>query len=128
LVSAGVQTTFHVPLWIVVISAGAMALGTAMGSWRLIRTLGSGFFKVRPVHGFTTQVASASVILAAAVLGGPVSTTQVVSSAIMGVGSAERLSKVRWTTGGQIALTWLITIPSAAVLAALLALILRRLV
>jgi len=127
LVSARVQPTFRVPLWVIVISAGAIALGTAMGSWRLIHTLGNKFFQVRPVHGFTTQVASAGVILAAAILGGPVSTTQVVSSAIMGVGSAERLSKVRWATGGQIVVAWLITIPFTAILAALLTLILRRL-
>jgi PiT family inorganic phosphate transporter len=126
LVSGGVQPTFHVPLWVIVLSAGAIALGTAMGSRRLIHTLGSKLFKVRPVHGFTTQVASASVILVAAILGGPVSTTQVVSSTIMGVGSAERLSKVRWSTGGQIALAWLTTIPFAAILAAILAVLLRR--
>jgi PiT family inorganic phosphate transporter len=126
LVLGGVQPTFHVPLWVIALCAGAIALGTAMGSWRLIRTLGSKFFRVRPVHGFTTQIAAASVILAAAVLGGPVSTTQVVSSAIMGVGSAERLSKVRWATGAQIAIAWLTTIPFAAILAAILAILLRR--
>ncbi len=126
LVSTGVLETFHVPLWVIAICAGAIALGTATGGWRLIRTLGTKFFKVRPVHGFTTQVASASVILTAAVLGGPVSTTQVVSSAIMGVGSAERLSKVRWGTAGQIVMAWLTTIPVSALLSAGLALILRR--
>jgi PiT family inorganic phosphate transporter len=126
LVSAGVLPTFHVPLWVITICAGAIALGTATGGWRLIRTLGSKFFKIRPVHGFTTQIASASVILTAAILGGPVSTTQVVSSAIMGVGSAERLSKVRWGTAGQIVTAWLTTIPVSAALAAGLALILRR--
>jgi PiT family inorganic phosphate transporter len=126
LVAGGVQPTFQVPLWVIALCAGSIALGTATGSRRLIRTLGSKFFKVRPVHGFTTQVASASVILAAAILGGPVSTTQVVSSAIMGVGSAERLSQVRWSTGGQIALAWLTTIPFAAIVAAMLVVLLRR--
>ncbi len=126
LVSAGALPAFHVPLWVVTICAAAIAAGTATGGWRLIRTLGSKFFKVRPVHGFTTQVASASVILGAALLGGPVSTTQVVSSAIMGVGSAERVSKVRWGTAGQIVIAWLTTIPFAAILAAALAVILRR--
>jgi PiT family inorganic phosphate transporter len=126
LVSAGVLPTFHVPLWVITICAGAIALGTATGGWRLIKTLGSKFFKIRPVHGFTTQVASASVILSAAILGGPVSTTQVVSSAIIGVGSAERLSKVRWGTAEQILAAWLTTIPVAAILAAGLALVLRR--
>jgi PiT family inorganic phosphate transporter len=126
LVSAHVIPTFHVPLWVITVCAVAIAAGTATGGWRLIKTLGSKFFKVRPVHGFTTQVASATVILSAALLGGPVSTTQVVSSAIMGVGSAERVSKVRWGTAGQIVLAWLTTIPFAAILAAGLAVILRR--
>ena len=126
LVSAGVLPTFHVPLWVIAICAAAIAAGTATGGWRLIKTLGSKFFKVRPVHGFTTQVASAAVILSAALLGGPVSTTQVVSSAIMGVGSAERVSKVRWGTAGQIVIAWVTTIPFAAILAAGLAVILRR--
>ncbi len=126
LVSAGAIDSFQVPLWVIFASASAIALGTWTGGWRLIKTLGSKFFKVRPVHGFTTQVTSASVILAAALLGGPVSTTQVVSSAIMGIGSAERLSKVRWGTAQQIAIAWLTTIPVAAILAAILAVILRN--
>jgi len=126
LVSAGVLPAFQVPRWVIAVCAIAMALGTATGGWRLIHTLGTKFFKVRPVHGFTTQVASAGVIIVAAILGGPVSTTQVVSSAIMGVGSAERLSKVRWSTGGQIVLAWLTTIPFAAILAAILIVLLRR--
>lgn len=125
LVSAGVIPTFQVPLWVIVLSASAIALGTWTGGWRLIRTLGSKFFKVRPIHGFTSQITSATVILTAAFLGGPVSTTQVVSSAIMGIGSAERISKVRWSTGGQILITWLTTIPFAGILAAIFAIMLR---
>jgi len=125
LVLAGQQSAFQVPLWVTALCAGAMALGTAIGSRRLIHTVGSKFFRVRPVHGFTTQVASASVILAAALLGGPVSTTQVVSSTIMGVGAAERLSKVRWAMGGQVVVAWLATIPLTGVLAAVLAIFLR---
>lgn len=126
LVSTGTLDSFQVPLWVVALCAAALALGTASGGWRLIRTLGSRFFKVRPVHGFAAQAASAAVILGAAILGGPVSTSQVVSSAIMGVGAAERPSKVRWGTGGQVALSWLATIPITALLAALAALLLRR--
>jgi inorganic phosphate transporter, PiT family len=126
LVSAGLLQEFKVPLWVVAACAGAIALGTATGGWRLIRTLGGKFYKVRPVHGFTTQIASAGVILGAAILGGPVSTTQVVSSAILGVGAAERVSKVRWGVAEQIALAWLTTMPVAALLAAGLAVILRR--
>jgi len=117
LLATGVIPEFKVPLWVVGLSAGAIALGTAFGGWRLIRTLGRGFFTIRPLHGFTTQIGSASVILGAALLGGPVSTTQVVSSAIMGSGSAERLSKIRWRVARQIAITWISTIPATAVVA-----------
>lgn len=125
LVSAKVLPTFEVPPWVVAISATAIALGTATGGWRLIKTLGSKFFRLRPVHGFTTQVSAAGVILGAALVGGPVSTTQVVSSAIMGIGSAERVSKVRWGTAQYMIFTWLTTIPVAALLAAGFQLVLR---
>ncbi|MCX7838356.1 MAG: inorganic phosphate transporter [Anaerolineae bacterium] len=126
LVSAGVLKEFHVPFWVIVVSAAAIALGTWLGGWRLIKTLGGKFFKIRPIHGFTAQFTSASVILSASLLGGPVSTTQVVSSAIMGVGSAERLSKVRWGVAGQIVTAWFTTIPAAALMAAMVALVLRQ--
>jgi len=125
LVSAKVIPTFQVPLWVIAASAGAIALGTWTGGWRLIRTLGGKFYKIRPVHGFTAQIASTSVILGAALLGGPVSTTQVVSSVIIGVGSAERVSKVRWGVAGQIVMAWLTTIPVSAVLAAIIAMIIH---
>lgn len=112
LVIAGVQSTFEVPLWVIVACASAIGLGTAVGGWQLIKTLGSKFYKIRPVHGFTSQATSAIVILAASLLGGPVSTTQVVSSSIMGVGAAERMSKVRWGVAGEIVTAWIITIPA----------------
>jgi len=120
LVTAGYLTHFYVPSWVIALSAGAIALGTALGGWRLIRTLGGKFYKIRPVHGFSSQVTSATVILGASLVGGPVSTTQVVSSSIMGVGSAERLSKVRWGVAGNIAVAWLVTIPATALVAAAL--------
>lgn len=119
LVAAGVLTRFRVSLWVIGASAGAIALGTAVGSWRIIRTLGGRFYKIRPVHAFASQTASAAVILGAALLGGPVSATQVISSTILGAGSAERLSKVRWGVAGNILTAWLLTIPASAVLAAL---------
>jgi PiT family inorganic phosphate transporter len=118
LVITGYLPAFEVPFWVIVISAGAIALGTALGGWRLIRTLGGKFYKIRPVHGFASQFTSAFVILAASLVGGPVSTTQVVSSSIMGVGAAERLSKVRWGVAGEIAVAWLITIPATILVAA----------
>lgn len=114
---------FHVPWWVIVISAGAIAAGTAMGGWRLIRTLGGKFYKIRPVHAFGAQLTSAAVILGAALLGGPVSTTQVVSAAIMGNGAADRISKVRWTAGRDIVIAWFLTIPVSALLAGTLYLI-----
>lgn len=125
LVSGGLLNTFEVPFWVVAASAGAIALGTATGGWRLIRTLGGKFYKIRPVHGFSTQFTAAGVILGAALLGGPVSTTQVVGSAIAGVGAAERVNKVRWGVLGNIALAWVFTIPATAGVSALLYLLIK---
>lgn len=124
LVSAGVQETFFVPFWVIFVSAAAIALGTATGGWRLIRTLGGRIYKIRPVDAFSSQAASGSVILTAALLGGPVSTTHVVSSAIMGVGAADRISKVRWEVGKEMAITWIVTIPTTIALSGFLYLIL----
>lgn len=118
LVSAGVLSEFAVPRWVIVVSAGAIALGAALGGWRIIRTLGGRFYRIRPVHGLTAQLSAGMVILVAALLGGPVSTTHVVSSAILGVGSGERVSKVRWGVAREIAWAWLLTIPLNALLAA----------
>ena len=123
MVTTGYAAEFHVPWWVIAMSASAIALGTATGGWRLIKTLGGKFFKIRPVHAFGSQLTSASIILVAALLGGPVSTTQVVSSAIMGAGSADRLSKVRWHVARDIAVAWVLTIPVAALLAAILYLV-----
>ena len=118
MVTTGYVSEFQVPWWVITISAGAIALGTLTGGWRLIRTLGGKFYKIRPVHAFGSQFTSAGIILGAALMGGPVSTTQVVSSAIMGAGSADRVSKVRWTVARDIAVAWVLTIPVAALLAA----------
>jgi PiT family inorganic phosphate transporter len=118
LVTGGVLKEFAVPTWVIIACAGMISLGTALGGWRLIRTLGARFYKIRPLDGFTAQLASASVILIASLFGGPVSTTQVVSSSIMGVGAAERLNKVRWGVAQEIAVAWLLTIPITALLGA----------
>jgi len=128
LVAAGFQKTFEVPIWVIAASAGSIAFGTALGGWRLIRTLGARIYKIRPIHGFTSQAASATVIFTAALLGGPVSTTQVVGSAIMGAGAAERISKVRWQVGREMITTWLLTIPTTAALSALFYLILNSVI
>jgi PiT family inorganic phosphate transporter len=118
MVTTGYIAEFRVPWWVITLSAGAIAVGTLAGGWRLIKTLGGKFYKIRPVHAFSSQLTSAGIILGAALLGGPVSTTQVVSSAIMGVGSADRVSKVRWAVARDIAVAWVLTIPIAALLAA----------
>ena len=118
LVIGGYLQEFTVPLWVIVMCAGMIAFGTSVGGWSLIRTLGGKFFKIRPVDGFAVQVASASVILTASLIGGPVSTTQVVSSAIMGVGAAERANKVRWHVAQEIITAWVLTIPASAAVGA----------
>jgi PiT family inorganic phosphate transporter len=118
LVIGGVLPAFQVPFWVITVSAAAIAIGTSLAGWRLIRTLGAKFYKIRPLHSFSTQLSSAGVILAASFFGVPVSTSQVVSSAIIGVGSAERASKVRWSVAEEIITAWLITIPASGLLAA----------
>ncbi len=118
LVAGGVLKVFEIPTWVVVVCASMISLGTAIGGWRLIRTLGGKFFKIRPIDGFTSQLTSAAVIIGASLVGGPVSTTHVVSSAIMGCGTAERANKVRWNVAQEIAIAWLLTIPASAAVAA----------
>jgi len=118
LVISGVLPSFKVPTWVIASSAGAIALGTALGGWRLIRTLGGRFYKIRPLHSFATQLTSSLVILTASFLGLPVSTSQVVSSAIIGVGVSERAGKVRWSVAEEIVTAWFITIPSSALVSA----------
>jgi PiT family inorganic phosphate transporter len=118
LLTGGYITSFEVPMWVILACATMIALGTALGGWRLIRTLGGKFFKIRPVDGFAAQLASAAVILTASLAGGPVSTTQVVSSAIMGVGVGERANKVRWGVAQEIIMAWVLTIPATALAAA----------
>jgi PiT family inorganic phosphate transporter len=118
LIIEGFAKDFSVPLWVVIICAAALALGTWMGGMRLIRTVGAKFYKIRAIDGFASQLTAAVVIIVSSLLGGPVSTTQVVSSSIMGVGAAERPNKVRWVIGREIATAWLLTIPASAGMAA----------
>lgn len=118
LLTGGLLDVFIVPLWVIVACAAMIALGTAVGGWKLIRTLGGKFYRIKPIDGFASQFASAVVILGASLVGGPVSTTQVVSSSIMGVGAAERMNKVRWGVAQEIAIAWMLTIPATALVAA----------
>jgi len=118
LVTAGYLKVFAVPIWVIAMCAGMIALGTATGGWRLIRTLGGKFYRIRPIDGLSSQLTSALVIIAASLIGGPVSTTQVVSSAILGVGTAERANKVRWGVAQEIVTAWILTVPASALVAA----------
>jgi len=118
LLTGGVLTTYTIPFWVIISCAAMIALGTTVGGWRLIRTLGGKFYRIRPIDGFASQFASTIVILGASLIGGPVSTTQVVSSSIMGAGAAERMNKVRWGVAREIAMAWLLTIPVTALIAA----------
>ncbi len=117
LVSAGILTSFVVPLWVKIACAVAMAAGTAMGGWKIIRTMGGKIFRIEPINGFAADFSSSLVIFVSSKLGIPVSTTHVVSSSIMGVGAAKRMKGVRWNIAKQIVTAWFITIPLAATVA-----------
>jgi PiT family inorganic phosphate transporter len=114
----GVDPTKTLPLWVIVASASAMGLGTGFGGWRIVRTMGMRMTKLLPINGFAAETSAATVLLAVANLGFPVSTTHVISSSIMGVGATKRLSAVRWGVARKIIFTWLITLPAAALVAA----------
>jgi inorganic phosphate transporter, PiT family len=118
LIAAGVlPPNSTIPLWVIVLAASAMSLGTAAGGWRIIRTMGQRVVKLDPVHGFAAETTAATIILTASHFGMPVSTTHVISSAIMGVGASDRLSAVRWGVAGNIVIAWILTIPASALVA-----------
>lgn len=117
LVTAGIQDTFSVPFWVKFACATMIALGTASGGWRIIKTLGSKMVKLKPVNGFAAEVTSASILMGTAHMGMPVSTTHVISSSIMGVGATKRLSAVRWGVAGNILVAWVLTLPCSALVA-----------
>jgi inorganic phosphate transporter, PiT family len=119
LVTAGMQTTLEPPLWVILTAATAISLGTAAGGWRIIKTMGTKVVKLDPVHGFAAETTAASVIFGASQIGVPVSTTHVISSAIMGVGSSDRLKTVRWSVARAIVTAWVLTIPAAGATAGL---------
>jgi PiT family inorganic phosphate transporter len=120
LVSYGALATFEVPLWVMIICATAMALGTSVGGWKVIKTMGSKVFKLQPVHGFSAETSAATVIAGMSFIGAPISTTHVISTAIMGAGSAQGLSAVRWGIVRNIVIAWIVTIPASAAVAGLL--------
>ncbi len=120
-------TEFHVPVWVILVAATSIALGTAVGGWRIIRTMGTRITHLVPIQGFAAEGAAATVIETASRLGLPVSTTHTISSAIMGVGATRRLSAVRWGIAGDILGTWMVTIPATAFLAWILCMALLKL-
>jgi inorganic phosphate transporter, PiT family len=107
----------HIALWIKILCALTMAAGTAIGGWRIIRTLGHKLVKLQPVHGFAAETAGATVLLGTAMMGMPVSTTHVITSSIMGVGAAKRLSAMKWILAEQIVWAWILTLPITAAVA-----------
>lgn len=117
LLASGHLHHFAVPLWVKLAAATALTLGTAMGGWRIIRTVGSRIYRMRPLDGLASQTASASVILASAAVGGPVSTTHVVAASVVGAGASRRRRHVHWGIVGEMAAAWLVTLPGAAILA-----------
>jgi phosphate/sulfate permease len=108
-----------IPLWVILAAAGAIAAGTYSGGWRIMRTLGRRIFSLTPASGFAAQTVASGVMLATANYGLPVSTTHVISSSVMGVGATRRFSAVRWGVAGNIVFAWILTIPAAATVAAL---------
>jgi len=128
LVSAGKIPTADVPTWVIVACALAMGLGTAVGGWKIVRTLGVGILKLEPVHGFAAETGAAVVLLATAHIGLPVSTTHTITSSVMGVGVVKRLSAVRWGVTARILYAWVFTLPGAALLGAMIYLALSWLI
>lgn len=119
LVADGRLSHFTVPVWVVLVSAALLTAGTALGGWRVVRTLGRRIYPLTSLDGFVSQSSAMGVVLSASVLGAPVSTTDVVAPAIVGTGSGERWHHVRWAVVGEIGVAWLITLPVSGALAAL---------
>ena len=117
LLVGGFIDSFQVPVWVILGSAIFMGLGTSFGGWKIIRTMGMRLVKLKPVHGFTAEFSAAATIMISTLLGAPVSTTHVISASIMGVGSTQRLSAVRWGIASNIVLTWILTFPGSALIA-----------
>src|SRR5215204_2885825 len=125
LFSSGYLSEFAVPTWVALAAALAIGLGTWAGGWRIIRTMGTRIVRMQPVDGFAAQTVAAAVIQLATALGLPVSTTQVVSGAVMGAGATHRFSAVRWGVARRIVWAWIFTIPASAALAALASLVIK---
>ncbi len=120
LILAGQMTTFAIPFWVLVACPAALALGASRGDWRQIRNLGSKVYRIRPLNALASQITSTAVVLAASALGVPVSTSHIISTALMGSGASERVNKVRWHVAGEMATAWILTIPATMMVSALI--------
>lgn len=128
LVAAGLIPSFVVPLWVKLICAIALTVGTGLGGWRIVRTLGHGIYRIRPLDGLMSQASSTLVVGGAAALGAPVSTTHVVASSVVGVGAQRRWKHVRWAVVREMGLAWVVTLPACAGIGAIVALLERLVV
>jgi len=127
LVAAGVHSTLILDPWVIFSCYFAISLGTTFGGWRIVKTMGTSITKIGPMEGFASNAAAGAVLMTTALLGVPVSTTHVISGAIMGVGAVENAAKVKWITARRIVWAWIITIPASACIAAVAFLGLRLL-
>lgn len=128
LVSIGLQKGTDIHLWVQIACASAMALGTSIGGWRIIKTVGSQIMKIKPVNGVAADISSAIIIFGASRIGLPVSTTHVISSSIMGVGTSYRVKSVKWNTGRRMIITWFITLPISATMASVVYLLVSKII
>jgi len=126
LLASGVHTTFHVPLWVILLCAVSITTGTLFGGWTIIKTVGFGIYKVKLIHSMADQIGSAFIILSSSFIGAPVSTTQVVTTTLMGVGAGDRPGHVRWRMAKYIGTSWLLNIPSCLLIGALYCFILIK--
>jgi PiT family inorganic phosphate transporter len=128
LYTSGFMTEFHVPVWVILTCHAAMAAGTLLGGWRIVKTMGMKITKLKPIGGFSAETAGAVMLIGTAIWGIPVSTTHTITGAIMGVGATHRLSAVRWGVATRIVWAWILTIPLSALTAAIAYALLRLVV
>ncbi|OPY34647.1 MAG: Phosphate transporter family protein [Methanomassiliicoccales archaeon PtaU1.Bin124] len=128
ILSTGMTTTLDIPVWVRLGVAAAIAFGTLAGGWRVMRTVGSHLFEIKPIHSVDSQIVSGAAILISTFEGAPISSTQVVSTSILGIGAADNAKKVRWSKGIELLSTWTITLPAVALIAGTVAFILSQLV
>jgi len=117
LVLGGILPEFNVPFWVILLCAATMGIGTALGGWKIIQTMGIRLTKLEPIHGFSAETSAALVIEAASRFGIPLSTTHTIGTSIMGVGSIQRFSAVRWGVAGEIVTAWVLTFPACGLIA-----------